>query len=236
MIMTVTQWQRGVDGGSRRPASGVRFDTPARTRNPGRVKAGVGVLAVWSFTAGFGCGGDRNDACGRTQPCGGDPLGRWTIEDHCSSGSPAANVVATAINGSCPGMTIDAIEHAQSGTLTFAADMTYTATSSMITQTFRVTLPASCTGGVSCATIGALFTRAGLSDVPCTGSSSCTCDVVLGSSFGGPGTYAVAGTTLMLRPQNGPGLGWPYCVDGPTMHLMALDGTDIVDDVVLAKQ
>jgi hypothetical protein len=40
----------------------------------------------------------------------------------------------------------------------------------------------------------------------------------------------------MLRPQNGPGLGWPYCVDGPTMHLMALDGTDIVDDVVLAKQ
>jgi hypothetical protein len=194
------------------------------------------VASTLLMSAGLGCGGGPGDACGRTPPCGGDLVGSWTITSGCVDPSVAVAGIENVLGGSCPGLTIDSVSTVQSGTFTFAADLTFTASAS-VGGTITATLPPSCLGGLTCAQVGTDFLIRGLSEGGCTGTSSCTCPIPRASSLtiDGGGTYSVADSMLTLVTPAGTGIFEQYCVTGSAMHIVSFGGGRVVDDIVLAR-
>ena len=136
------------------------------------VSAALPLLAL----AALGCGGSSGGATCGTLPCGGDPVGSWTIIDGCASADVAASELMTIIGGPCPGLRIDRITSQQLGFFTFNADLTFTATAS-ITGTITATIPTSCFDNMPCAALETFLGMEGLLVHECTGTLSCTCAI-----------------------------------------------------------
>ncbi|HEY5447674.1 MAG TPA: hypothetical protein VIQ54_02950 [Polyangia bacterium] len=199
--------------------------------NGGSVSAALPLLAL----AAVGCGGSSGGATCGTQPCGGDPIGSWTITDGCANADVAASELMTIIGGPCPGLRVDAITNEQSGTFTFNADLTFNATAS-ITGTITATIPTSCFDNMPCTALETFLGMEGLLVQGCTGMSSCTCAIDrVPQIIDGAGTYTIADDLLMLQPAGAPIFFKNYCVSGSTMHLTGTSGSTIVDDVGLVR-
>lgn len=193
----------------------------------------VAVLALAAGAAGCGSGSDA--ACGRTQPCGGDLVGSWTIAAGCGNPGVAATELMTIVGGPCPTLTVDRIEDRQSGTFVFNADLTFTASAS-ITGTITATIPASCIDDMPCAALETFLGLEGLMVHGCTGTSSCTCAIDrVPLTLDGAGTYVTGGSQVELRPEGTAILSKQYCVAGSTMHLTGVNGPTIVEDLVLER-
>ena len=185
--------------------------------------------------AALGCGGGSGGATCGTQPCGGDPVGSWTITYGCASADVAAAELMTIIGGPCPGLRIDRITSQQLGLFTFNADLTFTATAS-ITGTITATIPTSCFDNMPCAALETFLGMEGLLVHECTGTSSCTCAIDrVPQIIDGAGPYTITGDLLTLQPAGAPIFSKNYCVSGSTMHLTGTSGPTIVDDLKLVR-
>jgi hypothetical protein len=194
----------------------------------------MAVLAL--AVAGFGCGAGSDGSCGATQPCGGDPVGAWTITDGCSNRSVAASELMTIVGGPCPGLAITSIEDHQSGTVTLNADRTFTASYS-ITGSITAAIPASCFDQMPCAALETFLGMEGLLVHGCTGTATCACTIDrVPQALDGAGTYMVTGSQLELHPDSAPNVLKQFCAADSTLHLTGVNGSTIVDDVVLARQ
>ncbi len=100
----------------------------------------VGSLVVFGLASCGGSGG----SCGNVQPCGGSPVGNWTIASYCT------NSVTAGQSSSCPGVTENVSGFRESGTLMLNADMTYTQ-NIMVSGALLISYPQSCltSGAVS---------------------------------------------------------------------------------------
>lgn len=163
---------------------------------------GLAVLLI-----GCGGGGDAELSC-PTAPCGGDPVGEWTIAESCFAGQIDV--------ASCPDLEIRAFDAAQTGTLSIAGDMTY-AVDQQITGSATLAFPASCFDGLirNCSDLNDVGTT-------CTGdiASECVCDQTLDENVGETGTWQVSGTTIAFSG-SGPA---DFCVSGDTLSLATSAG------------
>src|SRR5580765_6728977 len=192
-----------------------------------------------SFAAA-GCGGSGGgNTCGVT-PCGGDVVGTWVGSSACIDRALLNADIAPALKGSCPTATVAAVSLMPTGMLALAADMSYTGTLAVNTM-LDINYPASCVASSTCAEVTAPLRTAvgtnGIESVNCPDTAACTCTIVQTIDIvNATGTWATSGTTLSFA--NAPGGDGPYCVQGSSLHMIALDatGTKIVDDIVLGKQ
>jgi hypothetical protein len=177
--------------------------------------------------------------------CGGNIVGSWMITGSCSN--PAT---ATGMGTTCPGETVQVNSSTAEGTLTFSADMTYTA--SITVSAFETeTVPLSCLSGSGVAETcdelamvfnEGLFGDAGTSSATCmTLGSNCDCNISLSIPATGTGTYSVSGDSFATMSQNGVGSG-TYCVAGDTLTIItspdggSMTGTGGSGDLVATRQ
>jgi len=185
--------------------------------------------------AGFGCGAGSGGSCGATQPCGGDLVGAWTITAGCSSRSVAASELMTIVGGPCPTLAITSTEDHPSGTITFNADLTFTASYS-ITGSITAAVPASCFDEMPCAALEAFLGMEGLLVHGCTGTATCACTIDrVPQTLDGAGTYVASGNLLELHPDGAPIVLKQFCAAGSTLHLTGVNGSTIVEDLVLDR-
>lgn len=174
-------------------------------------------------------------SCGNFTPCGGDVVGTWNIKQYCLSNT------ASPIP-ECPAATVSVDGLSASGTVTYAANMTTTANTT-IRGTMKMNIPASCLMGATCALVDASL-KSELSDpespfssASCTGSDTCSCSLVLkGTPMTSSGTYTISGNQLIED-----GDANEYCVSGKELRLkspMSMAGMmeDLAFSAVLEKQ
>jgi hypothetical protein len=193
-----------------------------------------------------GCGGSSAPPnCGVEQPCGGDVVGTWSLAGVCSNVS-AANAELMA---SCPGASIGSSGVSLTGSLTYNADLTYTATNWHESFSITENVPLSCTGATACSEGSGTDsqTQDGVTitiTTTCTGTTVCTCRVSGNLSItSDASTYYITGTTLDMLGTSTSG-SFPYCVEENRLHLMQLSTTMttpmgqavITSDIVAQKQ
>jgi hypothetical protein len=203
--------------------------------------------AALSFAvAGCSSSGSNSDAgsdgetCG-VPPCGGDVVGNWTASSACVDHDAFSRDVLALLMGACPDLSIGDVNLTPRGTLDLRADMTFTGDLSVST-TMDVNYPAACVNGASCEALqetlrAATVGTAGITAVTCVGADSCTCTSVIDLEIiNATGHWATSGT-LLTFPE-APGGNGPYCVQGSSLHLVALDRTTmtkVVNDIVMTK-
>jgi hypothetical protein len=186
-----------------------------------------------------GCGGSGG-TCGNTAACGGDIAGTWTITSSCVSG--------TVTSTSCPGETVDTANLNISGTVTYATDMTYTV-NSILSGSEILMLPLSCvnkpgatTPPMTCDQLTGTLMGTISRSITCTGSSVCTCNVVISSQTSmTTGTYTTTTAGLLTEtPMGGSPSQNDYCVKGKTFTLSphaaaAMMGQSVSGTITLTK-
>jgi hypothetical protein len=205
-------------------------------------------VATTPVPSGTGTAPAPSTDCGEVEPCGGDVVGTWNLVTSCVNGS----AFASALGSGCPGATASASNLHVSGSITFAADMTYSATA-VQNVTIHLSVSASCLGELTCDEVGAQLLEESSGDVQsasCTGRSTCTCTVVVsGPVVSAHGTYLGGGTTLQTIGQHrgfSSETTYGYCVQGgTTLHLVDVNAlvdmgpmgqASIVSDIVAQKQ
>jgi hypothetical protein len=212
-----------------------------------RTRALAGLLGGLALSA-TGCGGGNGAPpnCGTTQPCGGDVVGMWHFAGTCSNLKGTSAEVAAA----CPGASVTANNVSLTGSLTFNADQTYTATNWHETFSGVENIPLSClaasatvcadlNGTESDSTNGKTVTTT----TTCTGTATCSCRIVGTVTLASDaGNYYVAGTTLQMIGGS-TSADFAYCVEETRLHLLQLSTTMttplgqavILADVVLER-
>lgn len=187
-----------------------------------RTMAGAVVVVLAAATGA--CGGSSHSPppnCLQVDPCGGDIVGTWTFLGTCT------NVAALndQLGDGCPGAAFKAFGIAVTGTFTFNADLTYTASSWREDFVVAETLPLMCVGGATCAEANGTQTDTtvgGTSTVTttCTGSATCTCRVngtfTVSSDVG---TWSTAGTDLTMYGTS-TSTSTSYCVEEDRLHMI----------------
>ena len=200
----------------------------------------IPTLAGLALSFGAGCG-SSGGTCG-VAPCGGDVVGNWQASSACIDRATLNMDFLSGVSGSCPTASLGAVSTTPSGSVAFAADMTFTGTLALATS-LDIIFPAACTGGASCAqltqALQSLVGTSGITSASCAGSGSCTCTIAQAVDvINDTGTWATSGTTLTLAGAASP-QGGPYCVKGSSLHLVDLDMATmmkVTGDLVLNKQ
>lgn len=190
--------------------------------------------------AAAGCGGS-GAMCG-VAPCGGDVVGNWQASSACVDEATLRREFIDAVMGSCATASIGTITNSPGGTVSFAADMTYTGTLA-VASTLDLIFPEACIPGVACdALTRALQSQVGtngITAVSCAGQGGCSCTYSFSfDRINGTGTWATSGTKLTLTGATSAQT-IDYCVDASSLHLLELDMTtmtNVVGDVVLSRQ
>lgn len=190
---------------------------------------------------GGGKGGAGSGTCG-VAPCAGDVVGNWQASSACIDEVALNMDFLTEIMGSCPTASLDVVSLIPSGTVAFAADMTFTDTL-VVSSTMNINFPAACIPGVACSmlteVLQSLVGANGVTSVSCAGSSGCTCTMAQTiDSIDGSGTWSTSGTTLTLTAAAGNQQS-AYCVQGASLHMLDLDMSTmmkVVGDIVLTRQ
>ena len=158
----------------------------------------VWVLGALSAVLAGSCDDeDNNAACSAFTPCGGNVVGTWEVTDACLSGNlefPGCPAATTSFEGL-----------GATGTVTFNADMT--GTSNITTRgSVKMTLPASCLMGASCAQLDTAIKSdpeltgpdSDFSSASCSGSGACTCTLTLKpSAMMSGGSWSTSGNRLI---------------------------------------
>jgi hypothetical protein len=201
----------------------------------------VSAVAAVAFAA-TGCGSSSGGSCG-VAPCGGAVTGSWKASSACVDRATLNMEFLSGVMSSCPTASLGAVTTTPTGTVSFAADMTFTGTLAVNTN-IGLNFPPACTGGASCdqltQALQSIVGMDGITAVSCAGAGSCVCtlqqtlDIVNDT-----GTWATSGTTLSLTgATNGAG-GGAYCVKGSSLHLLDVDMATmmkVTGDIVLNKQ
>jgi hypothetical protein len=198
--------------------------------------------ATLAMTMLAGCGGSDGGSCGTVAACGGDVVGEWTIADTCLTASGGGALFGDF----CPTATVDAAGLRVTGTASYRADLTYSATATM-SGSMAFVLPPSCLtmSGITltCAQLDQAVKQAMMDDpdpsiqsISCAGSGSCRCTMQMTPQTStSSGTYTTSGSTLV---EDGAESG-QYCVKGNELHLlspsMAMGSFELTGDIVLTK-
>jgi hypothetical protein len=177
----------------------------------------LGTTCLAAMMVLSGCGDSGDGTCGNTPACGGDIVGAWTITSACLN--PGSRTSAA-----CQG-TSDIANIKLTGTVTYNADLTYTA-NTMFSGSETVTLPLSClpssNGQATCDQLGQQFRGdPSTQTVTCSGTTTCSCKIVFANETSmTTGTYS---TTAAGVETDTPTVGEPsqsdYCVKGKTLTL-----------------
>jgi hypothetical protein len=207
------------------------------------------VMGVAVSVAAAACGstdpkpeGGGAGSCGVT-PCGGDVVGTWEGSSACVDRARLEMDFLAGVMGSCANASLGNVTLTPSGTVSIAADMTFSGAISVDTMT-EINFPAECTAGGNCVLLTQLLQSLvgmlGITSVSCTGSGGCTC--TMAQTFpllpADTGTWSTSGTTLTLT---GAGVTsqLPYCEQGTSLHLPDLDMTPmmkVVGDTILTRR
>ncbi len=188
----------------------------------------LGVVSLASLAVGA-CGGKVDEAgggsCGMVQPCGGNIVGNWTVNEACADVSAATQALLARIP--CSGVSIDSTTVKSKGQLSFSANASYTLALES-TASIGLSVPTSCLqlGGalsVTCAQLSALaLGSAGdmVKSIVCAGSKGgCSCSAeLLVPKVDQSGTYQTSGSELMLRSNTATTN--QYCVQSDSLHLI----------------
>ena len=203
---------------------------------PRRILTSSGIPILFGCLALFGCSGTSSTTvtkgdCGAVEPCGGDVVGIWTIQQSCESETSAPDFCAQA--------TMDTSGLVFSGTLTYDADLTYSASVKQ-SGTLSVTLPSPCLtiNGVTltCQQLASKFTAnlssAIVGTVTCSAvGTGCGCAFTAQPQTAEKsGTYKLSGTSIVTSPPIGTAAGDPYCINGGRLHLLTVSAPTTVAD------
>ena len=156
-------------------------------------------------------------ACTSTPaPCGGDPVGAWTIESNCGlDGLP--NFFA----GDCPESTMTFLASEVSGTRTFDEDGSF-ATDSTLSLDVELQLPAMECFGIDCETFGQALSGEDNLDASCADApegDACVCLLTITNDLSAEGTWSVEDESLTLTVNGQPGDPLPFCVEDDRLAL-----------------
>jgi hypothetical protein len=196
--------------------------------------AGVGALGCSSS------GGSGGGSCGQVEACGGDVVGSWSIVQSCGVSDafviPEQQFFAGFCDPSNAGAVFDPGTTTWVGSWSFSSAMSFTR-SLLITehQSFA------CQDGEKCSDLESQIQAAEatypIQSGSCTAASEgCRCTIVWSALSQEEGTYASAGTKLLLTVPGSSATDFNYCVQGNTMHWIDQDNTpptanaDIVAD------
>jgi hypothetical protein len=172
-------------------------------------------------------------------PCGGDVVGSWSLLGGCENIAEAN----AELQASCAGEAIRGFALSFSGQLTFNADSTYTTGNWRESVHASETVPLSCAGAPSCASLNQTTSDANsTTSISCTGSTTCSCQIAATNNLtSDAGTFTVTGTSLTMSGPQTSG-SFSYCVQGELLHLMSvsttLDSTGqpvVISDVVAQR-
>jgi len=192
-----------------------------------RTMAAAMVAALAASTGACGSG-DRSPPpnCLQVAPCGGDIVGTWSFLGTCTD----LATLNDQIGDSCPGAAFNAFGVALSGTFTFNADLTYTASNWREDFVFAETLPLMCAGAASCAEANGTETQSTAGSTTtvtttCTGTSTCSCRIngrfTVSSDAG---TWATAGSDLTMYGSS-TSTSLAYCVEENRLHMIGTSTT-----------
>lgn len=198
------------------------------------VRARGGVSWMWlvgaaalAFSSACDDGGS-GETCGKVEPCGGEVLGEWQVGAACvGSASAVGELLTGAVSRYCPTATVGPLDLKPSGSLSFRADLTFSASVS-VDVSAKLGFPSSCVDSVPCDLVS-LGLQAwlkqnsiplGIDSLTCTGTLACTCRLVVHApAIDETGTYVEAGTSLTLRGSSGT-VTADYCMQEPELHLI----------------
>lgn len=172
------------------------------------------------------CGGDDDInvgglSCGTT-PCGGDPVGVWTIGGTCVSGAASSE--------DCPEATFTSSVE-QTGTVEVNADMTYSVDVTTAGVS-RGTIPISCFQGL-------LTDCSQLNDeeISCeaAGDDACSCTVTINDQTLESGTWSVTGNTITLDDGAGGVDTSDFCVAGDAMSVSMVDEDGVGVEILMTR-
>jgi len=211
--------------------------TTARSWGRALVVAGTLVLGCG---AGGG-GGAVPPSCLTLHPCGGDLVGTWHFVGACVTDT--ATLTASA-RSACAGATVNSVEFGVSGSITFNADLTYSARGWNTAFREVTTSPVTCGSGTSCAdqSMSVTSSDGSFSRDTCSGSDVCNCTASGLQAITETGTYTTSGSSLeLIGPTTSRGRS--YCVEGALLHIVevGITSTDptvpviVLDDSVAMR-
>jgi hypothetical protein len=169
-----------------------------------------------------GAGTGSGDTCAALKPCGGDPVGNWTVEDLCVKG-PEKLFAATINQPACSAALKSTKDIDGTGMYQLGADKNAMSTIS-VSGTAEFSFNDACVKALSiaqsaaseCAKVEAEFKKqsAVKSAVCAAAGSSCDCTITSDVSFAGSGSYTVSNNQIMVS-----GLTQPFCVAGSKLSL-----------------
>ena len=174
------------------------------------------LLAACLAAAVAGCGGDDdgNLDCSQFSPCGGNPVGEWTIVDACFDELPMPEL------DNCPQATASVDDVVVNGTVEIRDDGSY-ATMTSTSATVVVNVPMDCLQGASCAQ---LSEAAG---IPCTtNGDACDCENELDDQSQETGSWEVDGSTITLTDSDGNADDADFCVEGDVLKAQSQEDPD----------
>jgi len=212
-----------------------------KTRASSIRMAAAAVVALAASTGACGGGGQNTPpTCLQVQPCGGDVVGTWSFLGACTNVAALSQELST----DCPGASINAFGIAFTGTVTFNADSTYTATNWHESFAATETVPLSCADGASSCAEGnessSDTTPGGMVSITttCSGTSTCTCRVngtITVSSD--TGSWTTTGSALSMNGAS-TATTLSYCVQENQLHMMSADAASavVLSDIVAVRQ
>ncbi len=165
------------------------------------------------------CGGDATDGsndpalCENFSPCGGDPVGSWSLASFCIGDADVDGFEE------CPGATFN-IDASQSGSVELSSDSGYQRNVFSNTRG-NLSVPGSCLVGITdCGSLERADESLSCSGDP---AASCTCTGEESDVDMATGTWAVSGNTLALTDEDGTE-SLEFCVEGNTLTLRDDEG------------
>ena len=150
-------------------------------------------------------------------------MGTWSLTSECLDKGELTATIQQEFY--CPQATVTSTQVAVSGTATFGSNLSFNIVQN-ITGTIAISIPSSCTGGLSCADYSAQMAPSlnPGNTFTCSGTSTCLCSEGITTSTTDSGTYTLSGSNLNITESGGAGaLG--YCVQGSTIHFITVDGS-----------
>jgi hypothetical protein len=194
--------------------------------------AGCGARAADRFTNSDGGGDGALASCGQVEPCAGSLLGTWDLAGGCANQTA---LMTSADSTGCPTAGITVTGFSVSGSISFNADMTYSAADATGSFGYLEDVPYACLNGHSCDQVSAAIAaqlqaspQPGLTLTSCAvaGNDDCLCTFeVAVFSPGQAGTYTVSGSSLTTTSATGAVATIGTCVQGAQLHLVSLDST-----------
>jgi hypothetical protein len=175
---------------------------------------------------GAGSAGSGSGAtCTALKPCGGDPIGNWTVEDLCVK-EPQKLFAAALNQPACSAALKSTKNIVGTGMYQLGADKNATSTIS-VSGTAEFSFNDGCVKALAiaqsaaseCSKVEAEFKKqsAVKSAVCAAAGGNCDCTIMSDLSFAGNGSYTVSNNQIMIS-----GLTQPFCVAGNTLTVESM--------------